>query len=220
MVQTYLLLLWRKWCFSSTTNREAVPQCQDLLQFVFPQHTLPKFTRQARASTPHSLRGFPSPHWSSPLRTDPLGNNRPTCSSRDSNVPSQTWENPNPSQNKLLQSKAIAKKKREHQVSSSVPDNCHYKNKKVHKSKCTFPLGAYIQKTCFHSFDFKQSSQEKSWAAHSQAPQKDWNWSSYIAFPWVLKSASIACCCIPWVRPSPDHIYRLWQQQLEVRFLL
>lgn len=73
---------------------------------------------------------------------------------------------------------------------------------------------------CFHSSDFKQSSQEKSWAAHSQAPQKDWNWSSYIVFPWALKSTSIECFCIPWVRPSPDHIYRLWQQQLEVHFLL
>lgn len=135
-------------------------------------------------------------------------------------VSSQTWENPNPSQNKSFQSKAIVRKKRGHQVSSSMSQITAVT--RIRKSINPNVLVPWVStfRTCFHSFDFKQSSQEKSWAAHSQAPQKDWNWSSYIAFPWALKSTTIECFCIPWVRPSPDHIYRLWQQQLEVHFLL
>lgn len=152
----------------------AVPQCQDLFQFVFSQHAVPKFTRQARASPPHSSRGFPGPQWSSPfvntywpLRTDPLGNNRPICSSKDSNVPSQTWENPNPSQNKSFQSKAIARKKRGHQVSSSMSQiTAITRIKSINPNY--FPLEHPTFRTCFHSW-FQTKLTREILAAHSQA---------------------------------------------------
>lgn len=61
-------------------------------------------------------------------------------------VSSQTWENPNPSQNKSFQSKAIVRKKRGHQVSSSMSQiTAVTRIRKVHKSKCTCPLSVYIQ---------------------------------------------------------------------------
>lgn len=100
-------------------------------------------------------------------------------------VSSQTWENPNPSQNKSFQNKAIARKKRGHQVLSSMSQITAIIIRKTINPTVLVPWVSTFR-TCFHSFDFKQSSQEKSWTAHSQAPQKDGNWSSYIAFPWVL----------------------------------
>lgn len=66
-------------------------------------------------------------------------------------------------------------------------------------------------RTCFHSSDFEQRG-------HKRDPELYTHRFPTSIGTEVPTPTSIECFSIPWVWPSSDHIYRLWQQQPEVHF--